>query len=192
LDKKLVLTMNSKLLATALMMLLITACSTAPQTTRPEIVERPSDTLPESEPSAVTTDAFIEDMPTPQVQAKEAALPKLPSHEPKPFVQKPAVTALLAQAEASQTQGQHRQAQQHVQRAQRIAPDDPFVYHKLAEIHFDLESYALAEQVALKGISVANEQPVLLKKLWLLLAETRSAVGDISGAKAAKNKASQF
>jgi predicted Zn-dependent protease len=183
--------MNNKLLATGLVMLTITACSTAPQTTRPEIVERPSASLPKNEPRTITTAPLIEEPLTPQLQTQEAS-PKLPTYEPKPYIQKPAVAALLAQAEEAQTQGQHRQAQQQVQRAQRIAPNDPFVYFKLAQIHFDLESYALAEQVALKGISVANEQPSLLKKLWLLLAETRSAVGNINGEKAARNKANQL
>lgn len=185
--------MNMKRLAIASLMLFISACTVTPtQPTPPEVVPPPVEHVP---PAATQTPEAAA-KPLPETASPTAQLKAPPKQnvatKPKPYVQKPAVTALLAQAEKAQIKGQHRQAQQQVQRAQRIAPNDPYVYYKLAQIHFDLESYALAEQVALKGVSVSKDQPHLLKKFWLLLADTRSAVGNVSGAKAAKRKADQF
>ena len=68
-----------------------------------------------------------------------------------------------------------------MQRAQRIDPSDPEVYYSLAFTHMELEDYDLAEQVALKGVSVAQGNNTELKRLWNLLAKIRLRAGDPAG-----------
>ncbi len=97
-----------------------------------------------------------------------------------------AVVALLDSAKKQTQDGEIHAAQTSLQRAQRIAPREPEVYYELAKVHIDLEDYGLAEQVALKGVSIVQGQPKQLNRFWLLIAKIRSAAGNSVGAKKAK------
>jgi hypothetical protein len=194
----LVLTMTNafslyRLLAVAFLMML-TACSVSPyQPTSPEVIEP----MPASEHQAAP-DTASEPAPAAPSVAVPEQVPQTYAPPPKStptqaeFVQKPAVTALLAQASQAEAVGDYQQAQQHIQRAQRISPTDPSVYYELAKTHLALGSYGLAEQVALKGISVAQGYPNALGPLWQLVAESREASGNLSGARTARQKAQQY
>lgn len=103
-----------------------------------------------------------------------------------------AVIALLSSAEAAQQQGDFKSAQTTLQRAQRIAPRDPSVYYKLAVTHQNLEDYRLAEQVALKGVSIVQGQRAQLRKFWLLIAGIRLQAGDIVAAERAEHTAGRY
>jgi tetratricopeptide (TPR) repeat protein len=103
-----------------------------------------------------------------------------------------ALISLLDTATAQQQQGDYRAAQTTLQRAQRIAPQDPEVYYKLAATHRNLEDYALAEQVALKGVSIVQGRPAELKRFWLLLTEVYSLAGNGQKAKEAQLKAASY
>lgn len=106
--------------------------------------------------------------------------------------QSPAVITLLDEASRYTRQGDLRAAQTRLQRAQRIAPSDPEVYFALAKTHIQLEDYALAEQVALKGVSIVQGQDNELHRFWTLIAQIRSAAGNIIGAKHAQQKADNY
>jgi tetratricopeptide (TPR) repeat protein len=106
--------------------------------------------------------------------------------------QSDAVIALLNSAEAAQQQGDFKSAQTTLQRAQRIAPRDPNVYYKLAVTHRNLEDYRLAEQVALKGVSIVQGQRAQLRKFWLLIADIRMQSGDITAAEKAEKIAERY
>jgi hypothetical protein len=97
-----------------------------------------------------------------------------------------AVVALLDSAKKQTQDGEIHAAQTSLQRAQRIAPREPEVYYELAKVHIDLEDYGLAEQVALKGVSIVQGQPKQLNRFWLLITKIRSAAGNSAGAKKAK------
>ena len=103
-----------------------------------------------------------------------------------------AVLALLDSATQQNKAGEHRAAQTSLQRAQRIAPREPEVYYDLAMVHFELEDYGLAEQVALKGVSIVQGQPKELYRFWRLIADVRMAAGNSSGSKKAKEIASRY
>ncbi len=103
-----------------------------------------------------------------------------------------AVIALLDSAKQQKQGGELHAAQTSLQRAQRIAPRQPEVYYDLAKVHIELEDYGLAEQVALKGVSIVQGQPTQLHKFWNLIAEIRTAAGNNSGAKKAKEMADRY
>jgi tetratricopeptide (TPR) repeat protein len=110
----------------------------------------------------------------------------------EPAQQNTAVIALLNEANNYSKQGDLRSAQTSLQRAQRIAPRDPQVYYALANTHLILQDYGLAEQVALKGISIVQGQPDQLNQFWNLIAFIREAAGNTSGAKQARETASRY
>jgi len=110
----------------------------------------------------------------------------------EPAQQNTAVIALLNEANSYSKQGDLRSAQTSLQRAQRIAPRDPQVYYALANTHLTLQDYGLAEQVALKGVSIVQGQPDQLNQFWNLIAFIRDAAGNTSGAKQARETASRY
>lgn len=110
----------------------------------------------------------------------------------QPAQQNTAVIALLNEANNYSKQGDLRSAQTSLQRAQRIAPRDPQVYYALANTHLTLQDYGLAEQVALKGVSIVQGQPDQLNQFWNLIAFIREAAGNTSGAKQARETASRY
>lgn len=126
-----------------------------------------------------------------QVSPKPERVPVSPT-KIAPVSQNTAVIALLNEANNYSQQGNVRSAQSSLQRAQRIAPRDPEVYFALAKTHLDLQDYALAEQVALKGISIVQGQPNQLHRFWTLIAQIRTATGNISGAKQAQQTANRY
>ncbi|MBQ0755544.1 MAG: tetratricopeptide repeat protein [Amphritea sp.] len=109
---------------------------------------------------------------------------------PKPVTQRnPAVVALLDGARQQQKQGEYRSAQSSLERAQRIAPRDPQVYLQLADLRRQQGQYLQAEQLALKGLTLARGRSAMERKLWFLIADIRSDGGDHQGAADARSKA---
>jgi Flp pilus assembly protein TadD len=129
-----------------------------------------------------------QDQPTPRIQQ----VVPVPSSSNQVRPSNPAVMALLGNAASQQNQGDIYAAQTSVQRAQRISPNDPNVYYALATIHRDLNDYVLAEQVALKGVSIVRGQAKQLQRFWLLIAEIRQRAGNITGSKQAQKQAQKY
>jgi len=126
-------------------------------------------------------------MPTPNA----VSVPVSPSTI-KPAQQNTAVITLLDEANNYSQQGDLRSAQTSLQRAQRIAPRDPEVYYSLANTHLALQDFSLAEQVALKGVSIVQGQPSQLRQFWNLIAVIRTAAGNANGAKQARDTANRY
>lgn len=101
----------------------------------------------------------------------------------------PAVIALLDGARQQQKQGEYRSAQSSLERAQRIAPRDPQVYLQLADLRRQQGQYLQAEQLALKGLTLARGRSTMERKLWILIADIRGEGGDHQGAADARSKA---
>ena len=184
-----------RLLLTLLALAGLTACSMSPVYAPPveSRTEPPAEKQPEA--SAET------DEPEP---APEAAQASGIGDEPEaveddttpppatPFRSKPAVIALMGSARAAQRSGDLQSAQNDLQRAQRIAPRDPNIYFELADTHYQMQDYPLAEQVALKGVSLAGQDRGLLRKFWLLISEIRYASGNNTGGQQAAQQADQY
>ena len=184
-----------RLLLTLLALAGLTACSMSPVYAPPveSRTEPPAEKQPEA--SAET------DEPEPAPEAAQAsgigdepeAVEENTTPAPAtPFRSKPAVIALMGSARAAQRSGDLQSAQNDLQRAQRIAPRDPNIYFELADIHYQMQDYPLAEQVALKGVSLAGQDRGLLRKFWLLISEIRYASGNNAGGQQAAQQADQY
>ncbi|MDF1589591.1 MAG: hypothetical protein P1P93_10655 [Gammaproteobacteria bacterium] len=179
--------------------ILFSACSTISTVNQPIIEDKstpaPTANTAKSVPSSVTgSPASTNNNTTYGDPEQTPSMPVVPV-APKtnaPFKQNPAVIALIDTAQQQQQKGDLYSAQSSLQRAQRIAPRDPHVYYELASIHRELHDYDLAEQVALKGISIAQGQPQQLRRFWSLIAQIRSDSGDIKGARQAEQRAKHY
>ena len=99
------------------------------------------------------------------------------------------VLALLTTAQQQQGGGDLNGAASSLERAQRIAPREPQVLYRLAEVRLAQGDAAQAEQFARRGLSYANGRPALQASLWNLIAQARERQGDAAGAAAAREQA---
>lgn len=99
------------------------------------------------------------------------------------------VLAMLTTAQQQQGSGDLNSAAASLERAQRIAPREPQVLYRLAQVRLAQGDAAQAEQVARRGLSYANGRPALQAGLWELIAQAREKQGDSAGAALARQKA---
>lgn len=99
------------------------------------------------------------------------------------------VLALLTTAQQQQGGGDLNGASSSLERAQRIAPREPQVLYRLAEVRLAQGDAAQAEQLAQRGLTYANGRPALQASLWNLIAQARDRRGDAAGAGQAREKA---
>ncbi|QEY57960.1 tetratricopeptide repeat protein [Pseudomonas sp. C27(2019)] len=99
------------------------------------------------------------------------------------------VLALLTTAKQQQTSGDFNGAASSLERAQRIAPREPQVLYRLAEVRLAQGNPSQAEQLAQRGLSYSNGRPALQAGLWELIARARAQQGDTAGAEEAQRRA---
>ncbi len=101
----------------------------------------------------------------------------------------PAVTALLRTADAARRDGRLTVAAANLERAQRIEPRNPRVWHHLARLRLDQGKPTLAEELALKSNSLSGHDWVLVRQNWRLVARARQRRGVSAGARRARRAA---
>ena len=99
------------------------------------------------------------------------------------------VLALLTTAQQQQAGGDLNGASSSLERAQRVAPREPQVLYRLAQVRMAQGDAPQAEQFARRGLSLANGRPDLQASLWALIGDARAVQGDAAGAAQARQKA---
>lgn len=99
------------------------------------------------------------------------------------------VLALLTTAQQQQGGGDLNGASSSLERAQRIAPREPQVLFRLAQVRLAQGDSAQAEQLARRALTYANGRPSLQAELWNTIAQAREKQGDSAGAALARQKA---
>lgn len=99
------------------------------------------------------------------------------------------VLALLTSAQQMERSGNLSGASASLERAQRIAPREPQVLYRLAEVRLAQGNPAQAEQLARRGLSYAGGRPALQASLWEVIARAREQQGDAAGAAEARQRA---
>lgn len=99
------------------------------------------------------------------------------------------VLALLTSAQQLERSGNLSGASASLERAQRIAPREPQVLYRLAEVRLAQGNPAQAEQLARRGLSYAGGRPALQASLWEVIARAREQQGDAAGAAEARQRA---
>lgn len=99
------------------------------------------------------------------------------------------VLALLTTAQQQQGSGDLNGASSSLERAQRVAPREPQVLYRLAQVRLAQGDAPQAEQLARRGLTYANGRASLQASLWGLIAQAREKQGDAAGAALARQKA---
>lgn len=109
---------------------------------------------------------------------------------PRPSAE--ATTALLQEAAAAERRGEAGRAAALLERAVRVAPDDPFPWSRLARLRLLQGQAAQAEQLAVKSNRLAGARAALRAENWQLIAAARRLAGDEAGAHAAEAEAARL
>lgn len=99
------------------------------------------------------------------------------------------VLALLTSARQMQNGGDLNGAASSLERAQRIAPREPQVLYRLADLRLAQGDAAQAEQLARRALTYSGGRPALQASLWELIAKSRERQGDPAGAAQARQRA---
>ncbi|MCQ4296675.1 tetratricopeptide repeat protein [Pseudomonas stutzeri] len=135
--------------------------------------------------------------PAPSISAPPSApQPSMPSGIPRPGSGLAAdeqldgpVLALLTTAQQQQGGGDLNGAASSLERAQRIAPREPQVLYRLAQVRLAQGDATQAEQLSRRALSYASGRPALQASLWELIAQSRERQGDNAGAAQARERA---
>jgi len=100
-----------------------------------------------------------------------------------------AVASLLDRARSDTEAGQLASAAASLERAIRIEPRNPRLWHELARLRLKQGDFAQAESVAARSNSWAGGDNALRAENWRLIARSREARGDAAGARAALDAA---
>lgn len=127
---------------------------------------------------------------TPEQQpAPEAPPPVVPA--PAPHKENVAVAGLMDTARSEAAAGNLANAAASLERAIRIEPRNPRLWHELARVRLKQGQYAQAESVAARSNSWAGDDRSLRADNWRLIAESRRARGDEEGARAAMDSSNR-
>jgi len=108
---------------------------------------------------------------------------------PSTMSNSPAVVALLTEADRQARGGDSGNAAATLERALRIEPRNPVLWHQLAAVRMQQGNYTLAESLARKSNVLAGPDKALQARNWYLIADARRARGDVTGAQAARQRA---
>ena len=154
-----------------LLLLLLSACSTAPQRAIPPVVDG-----------------------TAPGEGEHAPLEPLPDRVemPPPAPAGGAVVALLDRADNYRQAGDIGNEAATIERALRIDPRNARLWHRLAAARLDQGKPQQAEQLALKSNALSAGDTRLQASNWKLVARARWSKNDSAGARAAEEKAGEL
>jgi predicted negative regulator of RcsB-dependent stress response len=100
-----------------------------------------------------------------------------------------AVIALLNKAQNQSDEGRMDEASANLERALRIEPRNPVLWHELARMRLEQGQYRQAENMAAKSNLLAGTNRYLKAENWHIIGEARNRLGDLQGAREAFEKA---
>ena len=100
-----------------------------------------------------------------------------------------AVIALLREAKIFYEEGQSEQAAALLERALRIDPRNPVLWHNLAGVRLQQQDWVRAASLAAKSNSLAVDNKWLRVRNWVLVAQACEGMGDMDCTAEARNRA---
>jgi len=100
-----------------------------------------------------------------------------------------AVAALLVEAKNHFSQGKNEQAAALLERALRIQPGNPILWHNLAGVRLQQEEWAKSASLAAKANSLAVDNRWLRIRNWTVIALACDGMGDVNCMREARSRA---
>lgn len=166
--------------------LLASGCAPSPQRVAPvqerELAPPPATKAQEGEPvpQAIPEAAVTHPGPPPEPSPEYRELPV-----EKAASSTPAVVALLDDAEQNSAAGRRGAAAASLERALRIEPKNPVLWHKLSQVRFEEKNWQQALALAKKSNVLAPGDKSLQASNWRIIALCSEQLGDKSGAEKA-------
>jgi tetratricopeptide (TPR) repeat protein len=104
----------------------------------------------------------------------------------------PAVVALLDRAKSLANSGEGEQAAAMLERALRIEPHNPWLWHRLAVLRLQQGEWRQALQFATKSNTLSNDYPRLLMGNWKVISMALEHLGDGDGARKAQARSEDY
>jgi Flp pilus assembly protein TadD len=127
--------------------------------------------------------------PTPEAAPPPVAVPLPPPSSSRQ--ETVAIAGLMESARADTAAGRLVNAAASLERALRIEPRNPRLWHELGRVRLRQGQFSQAESVAIRSNSWAADDPALRADNWRLIAESRNARGDKEGARDALEAAAR-
>jgi predicted Zn-dependent protease len=190
------------------MAFLFTGCATSTTSTRtPAKVEdraaSPQTAAPAKAPEQAAVKVYKmeepryvvpESLPDATIEERMAELPPADSTNLQSMEQKssPAVVALLDDSDKYATTGKKQEAVASIERALRIEPKNPLLWHKLGQLRLQESNWDQAIAMAKKSSVLAPGNRLLRSENWMLIARAKEGQGDTAGALQALDMAQQL
>ena len=113
------------------------------------------------------------------------------SHAAEPAA-RPAPMVLLTRAQALANAGKPAEAAATLERAIRIEPRNPWLWHRLAVLRLQEGQHSLAVELAKKSNVLAPSNRRLVAGNWLLIGKARAGLRDAEGAARARARARAY
>jgi predicted Zn-dependent protease len=125
--------------------------------------------------------------------APPARPPATPQPAPRPSEPAPpanaAVVALLDTADQRARAGNLDNAAAVLERALRLEPQNPLLWHRLATVRLQQGEFTQAASLAAKSNTLAGNNRQLQASNWDTIAQAKEQLGDATAARAAREKA---
>ncbi len=103
-----------------------------------------------------------------------------------------AVAMLWEQSEEARRNEEFRSAISALERALQVAPEDPVLWSRLAELQLEQGEHGVAENFAARSNALAEEHRLLRYRNWLIIEAARDYRGDDEGAREARLEADRL
>ena len=102
------------------------------------------------------------------------------------------MAGLVETARADAAAGKLSNAAAGIERALRIEPRNPRLWHELARVRLQQGQFTQAESMAARSNSFAGSDNAVRAENWRLIAQAREARGDADGAREAREAVEKF
>jgi tetratricopeptide (TPR) repeat protein len=183
--------MRVALVGVAITLMQLFGCAGRQQARVQEPAPEQRTTVPEPPRQPPSTTEKREQMPPP---VRPPVAPQ-PAPQPEPRVSEPAppssaaVVALLDTAEQRARAGNLDNAAAVLERALRLEPQNPLLWHRLAAVRLQQGQFAQAANLAAKSNALAGNNRQLQASNWDTIAQAKEQLGDAVAARAARDKA---
>lgn len=140
-------------------------------------------------PSTVPSAGQAGTPPATTVQPSVGETPAIAPEAKPEMSRNRAVVSLLERAQRDSAAGNREAAGLALERAQRIEPRNPWLWHELAQLRLTQGQYAQAITLARKSTSFAGQNRALKALNWKVIGDARVAQGDPMGAEQAYKQA---